>query len=427
MPLSLPASGYLSNAARTEGEMKTALEDVRDFIAGAIGGAAPSELTIASGAITPTAMQHRIDTEGDAASDDLVTIDQTNIPDGGLFLGRIADNGRNVNVVNGGGGAGQILTGDGADFLLDTTAQWILLQRRGTVWDEVMRSWGGQKSALRTWLGLGSAALLAGTARTGGTLAPTIPVQAAKTDNATLVAGDIGTEVPFNVGTAKNANLTAAATLGSGWNAIVRATGAGTVTIDPNGSETIDGAATLAVASGGWVWIVCDGSNFKSIAAGPVAGGGGGGAVPSGTVIPFGGTAVPTGFLECNGQNVNRTTYADLFTAIGTTWGVGDGSTTFTLPDLRRRAMVGSGGTGTGTLGNAVGDVGGAETHTLTTAEMPAHTHTDNYVFAGGAANIVSSGGSTYGVGTTSTGSAGSGNAHNNMQPSAVMKMCIKT
>ena len=56
---------------------------------------------------------------------------------------------------------------------------------------------------------------------------------------------------------------------------------------------------------------------------------------PSGCVIAFAGAASPVGYLECNGSTVNRTTYANLFTAIGTTYGIGDGSTTFALPDLR--------------------------------------------------------------------------------------------
>jgi microcystin-dependent protein len=57
--------------------------------------------------------------------------------------------------------------------------------------------------------------------------------------------------------------------------------------------------------------------------------------VPTGAFIPFGGTSIPTGFLLCNGQAVSRTTYADLYTAIGTAYGNGDGSTTFNVPDLR--------------------------------------------------------------------------------------------
>jgi len=106
--------------------------------------------------------------------------------------------------------------------------------------------------------------------------------------------------------------------------------------------------------------------------------GGGGGSVPSGVMFDFAGTSAPTGYLLCDGSAVDRTTYAALFTAIGTTWGVGDGSTTFNVPDFRRRVAVGSGGTGTAELGNAVGNVGGDETHTLVISEMPTHTHIQN-------------------------------------------------
>jgi len=60
--------------------------------------------------------------------------------------------------------------------------------------------------------------------------------------------------------------------------------------------------------------------------------------VPPGVVLPFAGTSAPAGFLLCGGQAVSRATYAALFAAIGTTFGAGDGSTTFNLPDLRGRA-----------------------------------------------------------------------------------------
>ena len=60
-------------------------------------------------------------------------------------------------------------------------------------------------------------------------------------------------------------------------------------------------------------------------------------AVPTGMILPFAATAIPEGFLACNGSNVSRTTYANLFSVIGTRYGAGDGSTTFTLPNLHRR------------------------------------------------------------------------------------------
>lgn len=75
------------------------------------------------------------------------------------------------------------------------------------------------------------------------------------------------------------------------------------------------------------------------------------GSVPSGTIIDFGGTAAPTGYLSCDGSAVSRSTYSALFTAIGTTWGSGDGTTTFNVPNLNGRAVIGS---GTGSVTEAV-------------------------------------------------------------------------
>ena len=74
-----------------------------------------------------------------------------------------------------------------------------------------------------------------------------------------------------------------------------------------------------------------------------------GGLAPTGVVLPFAGAAAPVGWLLCYGQTVSRATYAALFAAIGTTYGAGDGSTTFALPDLRGRIAGGKddmGGTG---------------------------------------------------------------------------------
>lgn len=110
------------------------------------------------------------------------------------------------------------------------------------------------------------------------------------------------------------------------------------------------------------------------------------GGLPSGVVAPFAGTTAPTGWLLCYGQAVSRTTYAALFAVIGATYGPGDGTTTFNLPDLRGRVAAGKdnmGGTaasrlttaGAGIDGTALGSVGGSQTNTLSTAHMPAHNH----------------------------------------------------
>jgi microcystin-dependent protein len=86
----------------------------------------------------------------------------------------------------------------------------------------------------------------------------------------------------------------------------------------------------------------------------------------------YAGSTAPTGTLLCDGTAVNRTTYLNLFAVIGTTFGSGDGVTTFNLPNAENRSIIGAGGT------YSVGATGGSATHTLTTAELPAHTHTQD-------------------------------------------------
>lgn len=163
--------------------------------------------------------------------------------------------------------------------------------------------------------------------------------------------------------------------------------------------------------------------------------------LPPGVVMPFAGTAAPGGWLLAYGQAVSRTTYAGLFTAIGTTFGTGDGSTTFNLPDLRGRVAAGKddmGGTaasrltsgGSGVVGTTLGATGGAETHTLTIAQMPAHTHPSPQSMpaitnAAGSINRASS--NTADKAAAVTDSTGGGGAHNNVQPTLVLNHIIKT
>lgn len=94
---------------------------------------------------------------------------------------------------------------------------------------------------------------------------------------------------------------------------------------------------------------------------------------PTGAVTQFAGSAAPTGWLLCDGTAVSRATYADLFAAIGTTYGAGNGSTTFNLPNLKGRVPVGRDSADTSF--DVLGETGGAKTHTLTVTEMPSHTH----------------------------------------------------
>ena len=225
------------------------------------------------------------------------------------------------------------------------------------------------------------------------------------------------------------------------------------------------------------------------------------GLIPAGVMMAYGGATAPTGYLLCYGQAVSRATYSDLFAAIGTAWGAGDGSTTFNVPDMRDRVPVGKGDMGgtaaalltytsnaTTTAGSAVvtgitstaglsvgmqvisaniptgrtiasidsatqitlnsgtsvtagtastrfaivdtatlGSTGGAGVHTLTTPQMPSHTHSTNAyntsaIGAGGTTGILN----TYGTGFT-TNATGGGQSHPNVQPSATSTYIIKT
>lgn len=157
------------------------------------------------------------------------------------------------------------------------------------------------------------------------------------------------------------------------------------------------------------------------------------GGVPAGTVLPYAGPTEPTGFIFCFGQAISRTTFAALFAVIDVIYGAGDGSTTFNVPDLRGRVAAGQddmGGTSANRLtgfgsvdGDVLGDTGGTESHTLTVAEMPAHTHT--YAQA---ASATSAGAENTSNGNTGiTGSTGGSGPHNNVQPTIILNYIIKT
>lgn len=167
--------------------------------------------------------------------------------------------------------------------------------------------------------------------------------------------------------------------------------------------------------------------------------------IPVGTISCYGGTSAPSLWLLCYGQAVDRTTYSALFTALGTTYGSGDGSTTFNLPDLRGRVVAGQddmGGTSANRLtnqtggldGDTLGATGGAETHTLTEAQMPSHYHVhgiysetqsnSNYK-RGGSETKQSFGTATTTSGAGSTANTGSGSAHNNVQPTIILNYIV--
>jgi microcystin-dependent protein len=142
--------------------------------------------------------------------------------------------------------------------------------------------------------------------------------------------------------------------------------------------------------------------------------------IPTGVATLYYGSTVPTGYLLCDGSAVSRTTYSTLFSVIGTTYGAGDGSTTFNIPDLRGRVPVGK--DSSQTEFDTLGETGGAKTHQLTIAEMPAHTHT------GGGTSVKLGAVSAFIMdGSGNTGSTGGDGAHNNLQPYQVTNYIIKT
>lgn len=157
--------------------------------------------------------------------------------------------------------------------------------------------------------------------------------------------------------------------------------------------------------------------------------------VPTGLVVEYAGDEnnVPTGYLICDGDEVDRTTYADLYAVTGDFYGAGNGTTTFNLPDLRGRSPNGVNVAGLPNGNNATfpnkarGTTGGTETHQLTTAELASHVHAGmrptgslfqcEFVFTN--VNATSAAGNT--------DSNGSNTAHENEQPFRVVNYIIKT
>jgi microcystin-dependent protein len=158
--------------------------------------------------------------------------------------------------------------------------------------------------------------------------------------------------------------------------------------------------------------------------------------VPAGSVMPYAGSTAPSGWLLSYGQAISRSTYATLFAVIGTTYGVGDGATTFNVPDLRGRLVAGQddmGGTSadrlTGQSGGVDGDTlgasGGAETHTLTAGQLPTSATYQRENSHGAQGGTGPAGLAQSPVQAALTGA--NNEPHNNVQPTLILNYIIKT
>ena len=143
-------------------------------------------------------------------------------------------------------------------------------------------------------------------------------------------------------------------------------------------------------------------------------------ATPSGAIMMFAAGSAPSGWLICDGSAVSRSTYSDLFSTIGTTYGAGDGSSTFNLPDFGGRGPMGY--KSNNTKFDALNETGGAETHTLTANEIPTHTIYSSKSMQG----IGTTAGQYSLVGNVSTTSYGGGQAHNILDPYLTVNFIIK-
>ena len=240
-------------------------------------------------------------------------------------------------------------------------------------------------------------------------------------------------------------------------------TGAATLNVSGLGAKTIvrpNGDTVLAgdIVNGSKVQVIYVQSpvdKFLLLTMPAVAGLTG---IPVGAILAWPASSVPTGWLECYGQAVSRTTYAALFAAIGTAYGVGDGATTFNLPDMRGRTVAGEDdmggssanrltGLGNGVDGDTLGATGGLESTTIAQANIPnyslpvtdpGHQHgftvLTNQIAGSPAVQFIQEIAPTgqpgpRQVASATTGisvaSGGSGTAINNVQPTIVFKWCI--
>ena len=273
------------------------------------------------------------------------------------------------------------------------------------------------------------------------TALPTTPI-VVKSSNYTVLTTDRSKVIHADA-TGGNITITLldATTAGDNFRITVKHIGsANEVSVATTGGDTLDGSSSFLLdAQYESITCVSDGANWSiatdaRIQTDPI---------PTGTVVPYAGTTAPSGWLFCDGAAVSRTGNSALFTVLGTTYGAGDGSTTFNVPDMGGRVPAGKETTATrltsgagGVDGGTLAATGGDQTHTLTEAQLPAHAHNmtiSSRVFnTGGSSDDnrlsrANTGGSAVTTNVGDTADTGSGNAHANVQPTIVLNYIIKT
>tara|TARA_R110002124_G_scaffold52372_10_gene150811 strand:- start:3800 stop:4954 length:1155 start_codon:yes stop_codon:yes gene_type:complete len=244
------------------------------------------------------------------------------------------------------------------------------------------------------------------------------------TANALTVAGNVSAATLITSG---NATLNSATVTG---NVSVATLVANAATVTGNvGTATVVASGNITAAN-----FIGNGSNLTGLVT-----------LPSGIVLPYGGTSAPSGFILADGSSLSRTTFAALFAIFGTTYG-SDSGTTFTVPDLRGRVVAGQDdmggasanrltGLSGGVNGDTLGGAGGAETHLLTGVQSGVAAH--NHAYVAGTTNLVD-GRQQEGGGdpltdlptsknTSANSATDASQAHNNVQPTFILNYIIKT
>lgn len=213
-----------------------------------------------------------------------------------------------------------------------------------------------------------------------------------------------------------------------------RNTGSESAVFDGDGADQINGAAVIEIKPGASGIVIAGDASWSVTGVFQDT-------TPIGIMQPYAGAVAPDNYLLCDGQELSRATYADLFAVIGVSYGVGDGLETFNIPDVRGRVLAGLDNMGgvpanrltdqsNGIDGSTLGNVGGAETHVLTEAELATHGHVLKYT-QGRSGRAAAVGPDDFWVPFTATSAqeiedTGSDSPHNNVQPTMVVNYIIK-